>query len=65
MCISSGSLNLISFILDHVICIFVANFPPCLYALVGEFFKIYLFISIILAKIPSSVYIPLSTNATW
>ena len=40
VCISNGSLNLIWFILAHVICIVVC---PCLYALVGEIKFIYLF----------------------
>ena len=44
VCISNGALNLIWFILAHVICIFVTHVPPCLYAFVDEIKFIYLFI---------------------
>ena len=43
VCISSGSLNLIWFIFDHVI-LYFCNSCLCLYALVGEIKFIYLFI---------------------
>ena len=43
VCISNSSLNLICFILAHVICIFVTHVPPCLFALNWRN-KIYLFI---------------------
>ena len=42
--ISNGSLNLIWFILAHVICTVVTHACPCLYDLVGEIKFIYLFI---------------------
>ena len=43
VCIYNGALDLIGFILAHVICIFVTHVPPCLYALVGEIKFINLF----------------------
>ena len=48
VCISNGALNLIWFILAHVICIFETHIPPCLYALNDERKFIYLFYLVIL-----------------
>ena len=49
ICISNGSLNLICFILAHVI-LYFCNSYPCLYALVGEIKFIYLFICLFIIK---------------